>query len=156
MIPDKWIPKKKRKKTKGAQMLRNFTLRRWAYGTDLLGTTFTQENLRRCPQQQPHPEVPPPKLGDPASSWFPATATPGSTVWGRRRSGCSSEWGPPSACWARSLVDHFARMLAPVGTHSMTSRMNSPAGRRAACPNQRCRTASWRQCNTFDFYGFVC
>ncbi len=48
--------------------------------TSLLGTTFTKKRLCRCPQQQPHPELPPPKLGDPASRWFPAKAIPGSTI----------------------------------------------------------------------------
>ncbi len=76
--------------------------------TYLLGTTFTQERLRRYPMQQPYPELPPPKLGDPASIWLPAIVTPGSTVGGSRRLGHSSERGPPSAWWARSSADHPA------------------------------------------------
>ncbi len=59
--------------------------------TYVLGTTFTQERLCRNPIQQPHPESPPSKLGDPPSRLLPAVATPGSTVGGRRRLGHSAE-----------------------------------------------------------------
>ncbi len=53
--------------------------------TCLLGTAFTWERLPRHQWQQPHPELPLPKLRDPAPRRSRSSSSPGSTVGGRRR-----------------------------------------------------------------------